>query len=85
MKDQEQEEVVLPAGIASAKKGLQKVNLEAALFLEMPWDRGVGDQLDLEELSWLEEVQQEVVSHWQQESVGDLPKPRQKIQAAHYS
>ena len=41
----------LPAGIASAKKGLQKVNLEAALFLEMPWDRGVGDQLALEELS----------------------------------
>lgn len=52
MKDQEQEEVVLPAGLASAKKVLQKVNLEAALFLEVPWDRGVGvDQLHLEELS----------------------------------
>jgi len=43
----------LPAGIASAKKVvLQKENLEAALFLEMPWDRKVGvDQPGLEELS----------------------------------
>lgn len=63
MKDQELEEVVLPAGIASAKKVLQKANLEAALFLEMPWDMGAGaEQQGLEELSLLVEVQLEVVA-----------------------
>lgn len=42
---------------------LQKANLEAALFLEMPWDMGAGaEQQGLEELSLLVEVQLEVVA-----------------------
>lgn len=62
MKDQELEEAVLPAGIASAKKVLQKVNLEAALLLEMPWEMGAEiEQPGLEEPSLLEV--QPVVAH----------------------
>ena len=88
MKDQEQEEVVPPAaGIASAKKVLQKEKLGAALFLEMPWDMGaVVEQLVLEEFSLLE-VQGAAVAccHQLEGNVVDQVKYHRKMQAAHYS
>jgi hypothetical protein len=69
----------------SAKKVLQKVNLEAASFLEVPcYKETEADQPEQEELSLLE-VQPVVVAHCQPESVEGLAYPQQKIPADRYS
>lgn len=72
VKYQKLEEVELPVGLVFAKKVQRKVNSEAALFPEVPWDKETEDgPPDLEEFSLLE-VQPVAVEHCHLESVEDL-------------